>query len=189
MIIYIHGFGSSARSTKAEKIQNMPLNEPFLALSLSTIPHLAMKTLEDIIQLYIHSCDTELSSLKLIGSSLGGFYALYLSQKYNIKAVLINPALEITPTLSTPKKMINYYDESYFEWSQKHIDSLKEYETNDIVYAHNILLLTQKNDEVLDYNIAVKKLKHSKQIIYDNSDHGFSNIEICFHEIEQFFHT
>ena len=45
MIIYIHGFGSSALSTKAEKIQNMPLNEPFLALSLSTIPHLAMKTL------------------------------------------------------------------------------------------------------------------------------------------------
>lgn len=32
--------------------------------------------------------------ITLVGSSLGGFYSRYLSQKYNIKAVLINPCLD-----------------------------------------------------------------------------------------------
>jgi predicted esterase YcpF (UPF0227 family) len=33
--------------------------------------------------------------INLVGSSLGGFYSLYLSNKYNLKAILINPS--ITP--------------------------------------------------------------------------------------------
>lgn len=32
--------------------------------------------------------------ITLVGSSLGGFYSIYLSEKYNLKAVLINPSVE-----------------------------------------------------------------------------------------------
>jgi len=187
VILYIHGFGSSALSAKAQKLQTLPFSEPFLAPSLSTIPHLAMQTLEDIVQLYIHSCDTELSSLKLMGSSLGGYYALYLSQKYNLKAVLINPSIHPYDTLSEFSTMTSYYDGSSFEWSKEHIESLHQYETKNITSTHNILLLAQKGDETLDYTVALKKLKGCQHNIEEGGSHGFEHIEKHFKSIEHFF--
>lgn len=40
-------------------------------------------------------------NITLIGSSLGGFYSIYLAQKYNLKAILINPSIESHKTLKT----------------------------------------------------------------------------------------
>ena len=95
MVIYIHGFGSSGYGGKATQFREhyKTKEEVFIAPSLSYIPELAIKTLEEIIESY----DGE---IKLIGSSLGGFYSIYLSSKYNLKAVLINPSIYPYKTLA-----------------------------------------------------------------------------------------
>jgi uncharacterized protein len=187
MILYLHGFGSSAFSAKVSKLQSMPFDEPFLAPSLSTIPDLAIKTLEDMIELYLQSNDPQLSTVNLMGSSLGGYYALHLSQKYQLKAVLINPSIQPYKTLSRFQSMTSYYDNSAFEWNERHIESLYDYETNRIPTPKDILLLTQKGDESLDYRVAVNKLQGSKQIIEEGGNHSFENIEAHFQTIKDFF--
>ena len=88
MIIYIHGFGSSGQGGKANLFRDYfkSRGQSFIAPSLSYVPELAMSTLEELINSY--------DEVELIGSSLGGYYSIYLAEKYGLKAVLVNPAIE-----------------------------------------------------------------------------------------------
>ena len=183
MIIFIHGFGSSGFSFKAEKTQYYFKNkEVVLSPSLSYVPYLAINTLEQIIEYALPK-----ESVYLIGSSLGGFYSMYLSNKYNIKAVLINPAVNAPITLGKYEGMAtNYYDLSQFEWNNTHVSQLE----NLIVKnpkEDNLLLMLQKGDEVLDYKEALQKLPNASLIIEDGGDHSFNNYQKYLPTIEKFF--
>lgn len=61
----------------------------------------------------------------LVGSSLGGYYSLYIGNKYDLKTVLINPSIQ--PYL-TAKKYVginkSFYDQSLYEWSTHHTETL-----------------------------------------------------------------
>lgn len=180
MIIYIHGFGSSGYGHKAEQFREYFKGEAFIAPSLSYIPELAIKTLEELIELYN-------GDVKLIGSSLGGFYSIYLSKKYNLQAVLINPSIHPYITL---KKVLgdapSFYDESSFTWMQTHIEMLKKYIVDEI-NQKNIITLLQKGDETLDYKEAVKKLPKSKLVIEEGGSHSFDAVQRHFQKIKDFF--
>ncbi len=182
MIIYIHGFGSHGLGSKASSFKAFFKDkEAFIAPSLSYIPDLAIQTLEELIESY--------EDVKLIGSSLGGFYALYLAQKYGLKAVLINPS--IYPYITLEKVLgdaPSFYDKSHFQWMQSHLEMLKKYETN-LLFEENIMLLLQKGDETLDYKEAKAKLSNAKQIIEEGGSHSFEGIERYFNEVDNFLAT
>ncbi len=180
MIIYIHGFGSHGLGSKAIAFRNYfkGKGEAFIAPSLSYIPDLAIQTLEELIESY--------DDVQLIGSSLGGYYTLYLAQKYGLKAVLINPSIYPYITL---KKVLgeapSFYDESHFAWMESHLEMLKKYET-DLVPRKDVMLLLQKGDETLDYREAEAKLPHAKQIVEEGGSHSFDGIERYFDEVDEF---
>ena len=180
MIIYIHGFGSHGLGSKANAFRSYfkSKGEAFIAPSLSYIPNLAIQTLEELIESY--------DNVKLVGSSLGGFYTLYLAQKYGLKAVLINPSIYPYITL---RKVLgeapSFYDESHFEWMELHLEMLKKYEI-DVVTQENIMLLLQKGDETLDYREAEVKLPNAKQIVEEGGSHSFDGIERYFVEVDDF---
>ena len=180
MIIYIHGFGSSGEGHKAKQFREYFKEDGFIAPSLSYIPELAIKTLEELIESYN-------GKVTLVGSSLGGFYSIYLSQKYNLKSVLINPSIFPYITL---KKVLgdapSFYDDSSFTWKESHIEMLQNY-VIDEVNQKNFMLLVQKGDETLDYNEAVNKLQDSSLIIEEGGSHSFDAIERYFDKIREFF--
>ncbi|MDB2562428.1 esterase [Sulfurimonas sp.] len=182
MIIYIHGFGSSGEGIKAKLFRKYFKEQGirFIAPSLSYIPELAIKTLEELIESYNEE------EVYLMGSSLGGFYSVYLSNKYNLKAVLINPS--IYPYKTLPKVLGNapsFHDESSFTWMQFHIDSLKDYEVT-LPRDKNFMLLTQKGDETLNYQEAVDKLPNAYTIIEEGGSHGFDKVERHFENVKTF---
>ena len=180
MIIYIHGFGSSGEGMKAKLFRDYFKEKGFIAPSLSYIPDLAIKTLEELIESYK-------GEVKLIGSSLGGFYTLYLANKYNLQAVLINPS--IYPYITLAKVLGNapsFHDESSFTWLPSHIELLKNYEVTSPV-QNNFMLLTQKGDETLDFQQAVDKLPDCNLVVEEGGNHGFVGIERHFKDIEVFF--
>lgn len=180
MIIYIHGFGSHGLGSKAHAFRTYfkDKKEAFIAPSLSYIPDLAIQTLEELIASY--------DDVKLIGSSLGGYYALYLAQKYELKAALINPSIYPYITL---KKVLgeapSFYDESHFQWMEAHLEMLESYETNSVIQK-DIMLLLQKGDETLDYKEAEVKLPNVKQIVEEGGSHSFDGIEKYFDEVVYF---
>ncbi|MBL1244629.1 MAG: esterase [Sulfurimonas sp.] len=185
MIIYIHGFASSGQGAKATLFREYFSRQGvvFTAPSLSNVPSLAIDTLEQLIESYIKSHKGKVS---LMGSSLGGFYSIYLSQKYNLRAVLINPSIFPYDTLSrVPSPMTNFYDGSSFEWREEHYEALREYEVAD-VNAENFMLLLQTGDESLDYRHAQEKFKEAELDIEEGGNHSYSDIERHFKKIEDF---
>lgn len=183
MTLYIHGFGGSGEGYKAKAFRAY-FKEDFLAPSLSYVPDLAILTLKEIIEYALQKEE----EVYLIGSSLGGYYTLYLSHIYNLKAVLLNPSIYPYKTLKElPGFAPNFYDNSKFECKKEHLDMLKKYEVDLYVNQQQLLLLCQKGDELLDYKQAVEKLPHARQIIEEGGNHGFENIESKFETIESFF--
>ncbi|MDF1877090.1 esterase [Sulfurimonas sp. SAG-AH-194-L11] len=184
MIIYIHGFASSGQGTKATLFRAYFKSQgvEFIAPSLSTIPSLALDTLQQLIESYIQLNQ----KVSLMGSSLGGFYSIYLSQKYNLKAVLINPSIFPYDTLShVPSPMTNFYDGASFEWRQKHYEALREYEVTG-VNEENFMLLLQTGDESLDYRHAARKFKNASLNIEEGGSHSYEDIESKFKNVEKF---
>jgi len=180
-VIYIHGFGSSGYGVKAQLFRDYFKRRRvrFLAPSLSYVPELAIQTLEELCS----SCKNP----RLIGSSLGGFYALYLANRFDTKAVLINPALYAESTLRRHIKgfATNYYDLSSFEWNDTHLAMLQKYKI-ERTKEENIFILLQKGDDVLDYKDALELLPNAKTIVEEGGSHGFDGIERYFSDIEEF---
>ena len=89
-IIYFHGFASSSDSKKAKLIKKY-ISKNHRKVTIYT-PDLSNNFEEAIYQIksLIKKSDEQIA---FMGSSLGGYYALYFSQKLNTKAILINPAI------------------------------------------------------------------------------------------------
>ncbi len=185
MIIYLHGFGSSVYSQKAQKFLEY-FDEDIISPSLSHIPNLAINCVEQLIEVFLRRDE----KVHLVGSSLGGFYCLYLANKYNLKAVLINPAVNPYDTFMQYEGIEfanSYYDNSRFEFTPEHIKSLLNYQTNSLKNPKNIMTLLQKGDETLDYKEAEDLLTDTNLIVEEGGTHSFDGVERYFRKISGFF--
>jgi len=180
ILLYIHGFGSSGKGGKAEILRNI-LRDQIIAPSLPPIPELAVDTLEQMVSCIRNSGHEAV----LTGSSLGGYYATYLADKYNLKAVLINPAIKPYNTLAARLGLNHsYYDFSNYEFTQKHIDKLRDYDVAE-PKVENFMLLLRTGDTVLDYREAVEKFSGATIDIEKGGTHSYEDIE---QKIDQIVH-
>lgn len=181
MILYIHGFASSGMGSKAQVFRSYfkAQSIPFFAPSLSTIPDLAIQTLEEFIESYSSK------QIGLIGSSLGGFFAMYLAAKYNLKAVLINPAIKPYELLQTFGQTTHFFDGSAFEFCAEHAQMLKRFEVFEPDQSR-LLLMLQTGDDVLDYRMALNKLEHTNVLLEEGGSHSFDGIDRHLEFIKQF---
>lgn len=179
MVLYIHGFGSSAFSLKAKQLKKYFGETDIFIPSLPYIPNLALDSLEQIVKIF--------PNINLIGSSLGGYYAIYLSQKYNLKSVLINPA--ITPHISLKKaipKGISYYDNSRYDFKTEYLDELLKMKIEK-PNLKNYLTLLQDGDEVLNFQDSMNYFKGGNILLEKGGNHGYENFESKLKMIDNFF--
>lgn len=135
MLIYVHGFNSSAQSFKArllrERMAELGLTADFACPELAHRPRQAMAQLEDLITTLPRA------STALVGSSLGGFYATWLAEKYRLKCVLVNPAVrpyELLRAYVGPQK--NIYTGTQYELTEQHIEELRVLDGGFLCNAH-----------------------------------------------------
>ena len=102
LILYIHGWNSYAGARKALLLQDMLKNNSdfeVASITLDSHPRHAINQLEKIIEKEIKT-----RKVNLIGSSLGGYYATFLSEKYDLKAAMINPAVSAYKIFKNDRK-------------------------------------------------------------------------------------
>lgn len=190
-ILYIHGFNSSPLSVKAEQsrayIEKEFPHVHFHCPQLASNPKGAIKQLEHIIQ-----SSQPNSSWYLIGSSLGGYFASYLSEKYNYPCVLVNPAIKPFELLEDYLgEQVNPYTEEVFQVTKAHMNELKAIEPKPISFdtqqKNNYLVMVQTDDEVLNYKQAVEKYQHCRLIVEQGGDHSFVDFDQHLPTITEFF--
>ncbi len=96
------------------------------------------------------------NSVTVVGSSLGGFYAVYLAHKYKLASILINPLVDQTVLRQQVGPQRNYYTDEQYEWTKKHCDQLDCLSTEPAALAIRPLLLLDANDELLDSHMAAR---------------------------------
>lgn len=190
-ILYIHGFNSSPLSIKAEQTRKYIFNHfpqvNFYCPQLVSNPKGAISQLEKIIQ----SSEPE-DLWYLMGSSLGGYFASYLSEKYHLKSVLINPAIKPFELLTDYLgEQVNPYTEEVYQVTKTHMAELKLIEPKqpdfDMQQKNNYLVMVQTDDEVLNYKQAVEKYQYCKLVVEQGGDHSFVNFEHHLPAIADFF--
>lgn len=122
-----------------------------------------------------------------VGSSMGGFYATYLAEKYQLKAAVVNPAVApdvlLQPYLGQQEI---YHTGETFTLTQAFIDELTSLRTDQLQHPECFLLLCQEADETLDYREAVTKYEGAQQKIQPGGSHAFDNFEAVIPKIVDF---
>jgi predicted esterase YcpF (UPF0227 family) len=180
-VIYIHGFNSSPLSLKAQQLQQYFVEHQLLEKAeyelhvpeLDHQPKVAIAQLQLLIEKY------EGQSVLVIGSSLGGYYSLWLAAQYEqVSAVLINPAVYPYRLLSDLLgENQNLYTGKRYILDGTHIEQLKVLDVEHLSHPCRVLLLSQTGDETLDYREAVDKYPSIEQRVSEGGDHGYVNFE------------
>ncbi|ARN73845.1 YqiA/YcfP family alpha/beta fold hydrolase [Oceanicoccus sagamiensis] len=176
LVIYIHGFLSSPQSIKAQETQQYIDSEQLavelLTPGLSNYPMQAYQQLQAIVEQHSNR------QMALIGSSLGGFMATALAEAYDLKALVINPAVRpyelISGVLGENK---NPYTGETFFLDASHIEELHQLEVQTLSKPERIKVLLQTGDETLDYRKAVSYYQGCPQLIEEGGDHRFQGFE------------
>jgi uncharacterized protein len=187
VVLYLHGFTSGPQSFKARALhthmQQRGLADRFICPQLPPSPKAAIALADDIIVTKVRGGETP----TLVGSSLGGYYATWLAERHDLKAVLVNPAvvahLSLEPLIGP---QTNLYTGETFEFTRDHIAELRALEVPVLSRPERFWLLVETGDEVLDYRLAVARYAGARQTVLDGGDHSFTRWTDYLDEIVTF---
>ncbi|MBU3624128.1 YqiA/YcfP family alpha/beta fold hydrolase [Polynucleobacter sp. AP-Latsch-80-C2] len=177
LVVYLHGFRSSPRSSKAVMTGNAirglsSQNNPMEWYC----PQLLASPKESMDLVTRHIKHSRADQIIVIGSSLGGFYANYLAEQYACKAVVLNPAVRAARELAPHVGMLSAYDsDEPFDFRPEYIDELKALQIENISKPERYFLLAAKGDELLDWKEMATFYAGAQQLILEGSDHGIAD--------------
>ncbi len=172
-ILYLHGFRSSPQSTKARQMAThfAQTEHRFVCPQLPASPALAMELACELIE----DRGDAAKDWALIGSSLGGFYATFLAERYGCRAALLNPAVHPEVDLGAHIGEGFAYDgETPFEFKAEYLDQLAALKVIAITQPQRYFLLAATGDEVLDWRHMRDHYLGAKHHIIEGSDHAIS---------------
>ena len=180
VLLYLHGFNSSPGSAKAQQMAawvaaNRPDIEVIIPAQPNT-PAAAWAAIEQAIAELQRRYGSEFK-LGAVGSSLGGFMATRVSERYGCRAALINPAVrphELLCDYLGPQT--NPYTGEQYELLHQHMDELRALAV-PVSAPDRLWVLQQQGDEVLDYRKALDEYRFARLSLECGGNHAFVAFE------------
>lgn len=186
-ILVIHGFNSGP-GNKSELLKQAFPNSVVFTPQLNNQPIEDLKLLQEFI-------DTH-SDIHVVGTSLGGFYTMYLaltnSDRDDLSFYMINPSYNPYSYFKTflNQEFTNYKTNLTIVVNNKLLDELMELET----YVHknfenkpNMYFYFGTKDDVLNHKILIKKIysfKTPNNMFTSSQDHRHENIDNVIEQIK-----
>ena len=138
-------------------------------------PQLLASPMASMEMIEAHIKGSKYDRLVVVGSSLGGYYANYLAEKYACKAVVLNPAVRAPRELAPHVGMLTSYDTNEpYDFRPEYIDELSALQVDDISNPNRYFLIAAKGDELLDWREMVDFYQGAQQLVLEGSDHGIA---------------
>jgi predicted esterase YcpF (UPF0227 family) len=189
-LIYLHGFLSSPLAAKATLTRDwLARHSPTIAFGVPALPDSPQAALAAAEAAVLAALAR--GPVGLIGSSMGGFHATILAERFGLRAVLVNPSAK-------PHLRIDRYfsHDGKGEQTNPYTGERFTLDGNDARWLENALpttidpsrywLLTQTGDEVLDYREAVAYYAGCRQTIEPGGNHQFVGFERYLPEVVRF---
>ena len=185
-LLYLHGFRSSPQSAKAQIMaQRVQALHPSVSWWCPQLPASPAQAIDLLLQ---GTADWPRRQMAVMGSSLGGFYAAWLSNQLGVPAVLINPAVHPSrdlaryigehPVWQDPAQSI-FFEPAY-------VQELKVLESQRLQTQPTTLALIAKGDEVLDWREMLARHQAGQVRLIEGSDHALSDFEDHLPQILEF---
>jgi len=170
MMLFIHGFGSCGWGQKSLLLRRHFGIERLIAPDLPFHPQQALEHLRQLIARYRIEA--------LIGSSLGGFYATWLTGEYRLPSILINPVVHPHKLLSDYRgQQRRWCDEAPFAVGDDYLAVLRGLQRDRMGAQESYLVLLQQGDEVLDYREAKAFYQDKDLVVLPGGSHRFDHLE------------
>lgn len=176
-LLYLHGLHGSPQSEKAllmqRYLQQHHVDYHWHCPMLSLSPSLNAQNLTE----WAHRHRDQ--AVGVVGSSMGGFYATWLTEQFGFRSVLINPVV-------MPLNKLKWVDLELTAADQHWLGSQSP---ASLQCPDKYWVLLQQADEVLDYREAAEFYRPCRLSIEAGGDHRFVGLERYCAQIMDFLAT
>jgi len=185
-LLYLHGFRSSPQSTKARQMaQRVAERHPQLHWWCPQLPPSPREAI-DLIMRGIAQWPRD--TMAVVGSSLGAFYATYVTGMTRCRAVLLNPAVQPASDLARyiGDQTQWHAPQEHFYFKPEYIDELRALEVGALPRPERCMAIIAKGDEVLDWREMTGRYQGAKIKLLEDGDHALSNFDRHLGEVFEF---
>lgn len=185
-LLYLHGFRSSPRSTKAQLVQErIAQRHPGVTLWCPQLPPSPREAMEMVAQ---GTANWSHERMAVIGSSLGGFYASWVAEQTGCRAAVLNPA--VFPARDLAKYIgehASWHDpQETFYFRAEYVDELRALAVAAISRPERYYALIAKGDEVLDWREMSAHYQGAHGRLLEGSNHAITEFADHLDEVLAF---
>jgi len=175
-LLYLHGFRSSPLSAKAQRMAAwMRVHRPdvvWCCPQLPPSPREAIDRLSDVLSGWPPA------GRSIVGSSLGGFYATVLAERFGCRAVLLNPAVTPARDLASQiGELRSWHGDGGFRFERQHVDELRQLTPAAISSPQRYFAVIAKGDEVLDWREMQSRYAGCRIELLEGGDHALTDFD------------
>ena len=193
-LLYLHGFRSSPQSTKAQLthqwVREHAPGVTWWSPQLPPSPQAAGELIDR------HTADWPTHTMAVIGSSLGGFYASWLSRRRGCRAVVINPSVQPARSLSAyiGSHPMWHDDTQQLYFAPHFVDELRALQQDTpldqppgpLGHPEQVLAVLGTHDELLPFEEMRQRYSACTLRVVPGGDHALSSFDTLLPEVMAF---